>query len=201
MSVKIYVEGGGESDALRTACRRGFRTFFEKAGLTGRMPRIVACGSRNDAFDSFRQALSQARSDELPLLLVDSEAAVMAGQTPWQHLQSRDHWVRPSGADDHHVYLMVQCMEAWFLADPDTLASYFGAGFRRASLPPHSAPEILEKTDVMNALSSASHRASPKGEYRKGRDSFVLLGLLDPARVRRQCPGANRLIEFLESRP
>lgn len=43
--MKIYVEGGGDSKELKTRCRRGFSNFFEKAGLKGRMPRVVACGS------------------------------------------------------------------------------------------------------------------------------------------------------------
>jgi hypothetical protein len=37
VSIKIYVEGGGDSKALKTACRRGFRLFLEKAGLTNRI--------------------------------------------------------------------------------------------------------------------------------------------------------------------
>lgn len=53
MSVKVYVEGGGDSSALKRKCREGFREFFRKIGLQGRMPRIVACGPRNNAYDDF----------------------------------------------------------------------------------------------------------------------------------------------------
>jgi len=67
--VKIYVEGGGDSAALKTACREGFSKFLSKAGLAGRMARVVACGSRADAFDSF---LTAVRSGEVAILLVDS---------------------------------------------------------------------------------------------------------------------------------
>lgn len=33
--VKIYVEGGGDSAALKTVCREGFSKFLSKAGLAG----------------------------------------------------------------------------------------------------------------------------------------------------------------------
>ena len=40
------------------------------------MPAIVACGSRNDAFESYCTALASAGQNDFPLLLVDSEVAV-----------------------------------------------------------------------------------------------------------------------------
>ena len=51
VTVRLYVEGGGDSKKLRVQCRRGFRKFVEKAGLKGRMPRIVACGGRQAEVD------------------------------------------------------------------------------------------------------------------------------------------------------
>lgn len=54
--VKLYVEGGGDGRVLRQALREGFRAFFESAGLT-RLPRVVACGSRQRAYDVFRAQL------------------------------------------------------------------------------------------------------------------------------------------------
>lgn len=70
--VKLYVEGGGDSAVLKAACREGFTTFITKAGIKNR-PRIVACGGRQDAFDSFCTAIDQG---EDAMLLVDSEAVV-----------------------------------------------------------------------------------------------------------------------------
>jgi hypothetical protein len=55
VTVKVYVEGGGDHNkALQTRCRRGFSEFLRKSGLVGRMPRIVACGWRRQAYQSFR---------------------------------------------------------------------------------------------------------------------------------------------------
>lgn len=44
----------------------------------------------------------------------------------WAHLKQEDGWNRPRGAEGRSAHLMVQCMEAWFLADKDGLATYFG---------------------------------------------------------------------------
>lgn len=32
VSVKLFVEGGGDKSKLRSECRRGFKNFLEKAG-------------------------------------------------------------------------------------------------------------------------------------------------------------------------
>jgi len=68
---KLYVEGGGGSKLLRTECRAGFSVFLEKAGLRDAMPRIVACGSRNEAYDKFCIAVEHGQR---AFLLVDSES-------------------------------------------------------------------------------------------------------------------------------
>lgn len=140
--VKLYVEGGGDAAALRTACRQGFTTFITKAGLTSR-PRVVACGSRRDAYDSFCTAIANG---EAAMLLVDSEVAVSDADQlfedkskwlPWSHLKQRqgDGWEKPEGGEDSDCHLMVQCMESWFLADRDTLKAFFGIGFKESQLP------------------------------------------------------------------
>lgn len=54
VNVRLYVEGGGENNkALRSACRRGFREFFLKAGLEGVLPRVIPCGGRQAAYEDF----------------------------------------------------------------------------------------------------------------------------------------------------
>ena len=80
MSVKLYVEGGGDSKALRRACAKGFRTFIERAGLEGRLPRIVACGGRNKTFDRF--STTHNAGEDTPVLLVDAEGPVTAAPFP-----------------------------------------------------------------------------------------------------------------------
>ncbi len=109
VNVKVYVEGGGDTRELGTRCREGFSRFFRNASFKNRMPRVVACGSRKDAYDSFTTALDVASAGEFIVLLVDSEAPV--DDTPWDHLNKRDGWERPGNAQDEHAHLMVECME------------------------------------------------------------------------------------------
>lgn len=197
MNLKVYVEGGGDTNALRTRCREGFSEFFRKAGLEGRMPRIVASGGRQQAFDDFCTALKKAGANDFIVLLVDAEAPVVTKNGPWNHLHDRDAWEQPAAAGDENVHLMVQCMEAWFLADKDALAEFFGNGFNREALPARLEVEDVAKTDVMNGLKAATRHSEKKGEYGKGRHSFAILALMDPAKVMRASPHARRLIETL----
>ena len=189
MSVKLYVEGGGDSKVLRSQCRKGFRTFFEKAGMAGRTPSVVACGSRGEAYRDFRTAHCQEQG---PVLLVDAEGPVTA-PGPWQHLKARDGWDRPASASDDQCHLMVQVMESWFLADPDALASFYGQGFRPQSLSKNPNIEQVSKQDVLDGLGTAA-RETTKGRYDKGRDSYEILGRVDPSKVTNASPYADRLI-------
>jgi len=207
--VKLFVEGGGDSNALRTACREGFTTFITKAGLAKR-PRVVACGSRTEAFDSFCTAITHG---EESLLLVDSEAAVpdacqqpadnpMAWK-PWTHLRLRpgDGWTPPEAASDADCHLMAQCMETWFLADRDTLARFFGHGFRTKDLPDAANPiESVAKTEIYRALERATRDCKTKNAYGKGEHSFKLLAAIDPAKVTATSPWAKRFVDSLKAK-
>ena len=199
MSVKIYVEGGA-SGGLDRECRRGFSEFLKSAGLRDKMPRIIACGSRDRAYDKFCTAQEQASTDEFIVLLVDSEEGVEGDIGPWAFLKLRDNnWNKPDGTSDENVHLMVQCMEAWFLADRDTLAQFFGDGFNANPLPNRPDVENIPKLDLYNALKGAT-RTSRKGEYGKGPHSFDLLAKLDPQKVVAASPYARRLVDTLLSK-
>ena len=195
MSIKLFVEGGGDAKTLKIACRKGFRCFVERAGLGGRMPGIVACGSRQDAYRSFRTALQSG--DGFPILVVDAEEPLTAAG-PWEHLHHRDRWIRPNPATDEQCHLMVQVMESWFLADKPALALFYGQGFRESSLPQNPSVEQIAKADVLNGLDRAT-RYTTKGRYRKGSLSFDILGSIDPGAVEQAAPYARRLLETLRA--
>lgn len=212
--MKLYVEGGGDAAALKTACREGFAKFLGKAGLAERMPRIVACGSRADAYDSFCTAL---RSGEAAMLLVDSEAPVLAAAQPgdaarredrerwlpWLHLQQRqgDGWDKPAGSEDLQCHLMVQCMEAWLLTDRETLKVFFGQGFKENALPATAnRVEGIGKQQIYDALAKATRDCKTKSAYGKGEHSFKLLAQVDPAKVVDASPWARRFVETLQAR-
>ena len=199
MKIKVYVEGGGDGKSLRARCRGGFSSFFEKANLAGRMPQVIACGGRNSAFDKFRTALESRKAEEFIVLLVDSEDPVAEDSGPWLHLSTRDRWTKPDEATDENAHLMVQCMEAWFLADRDGLAAYFGHGFNRNALPGGRDIEDVAKDDVLEGLKNAA-RQSKKGGYRKGSHSFDILERIDPAHVIVASPHARRLVQIMREK-
>jgi hypothetical protein len=166
VSVRLYVEGGGDHNkALQTLCRKGFSEFIRKSGLGGRMPRVIACGGRQQAFESFRTAHDDEGMTSLPVLPVDGEAAVHAAN-PWEHVRHRigDEWECPPGATEDQLQLMVQTMEAWFHADCEELQADLFSGLRAAT------------------------RDCQKGAYSKGAHSFQILARINPAKVRTASP-------------
>lgn len=200
VTVRIHIEGGGQTGPLREACRRAFTEFFRKAGLAGRMPKVVACGSRQRALDSFLGAIGASKQGFFEVLLVDSEEEVVQGATAWNHLKQRDSWDRPEGVEDESAQLMVQCMEAWFLADRETLKTYFGNGFNESKLPTSSKIDEVPKSRVFESLKQATRDTKTKGAYDKGEHSFRILEKLNADKVITASSHAAKLIEILKER-
>jgi len=207
--VKLYVEGGGNQNPnLAVQCCKGFTKFLEKAGLAGYLPRIVVCGGRREAYNDFRIA---CKNKQTAFLLLDSEMPVEQApenSDPWKIIRSREGsggdkpdggMLTPSGATPEHLHLMVQCMEAWFLADPDALKRFFGKGFNEKSLPPAINIEAITKEKVYGGLKKAAKK-TPKSEYRKGGHSFEILGRIDPQKVIAASPWAERFIAGLKEK-
>ncbi len=191
-SVHVYVEGGGPARGgdLASECRRGFSALFERA--TGRRVGITACGSRNQAYDAFATAVRQRRYD-LAILLVDSEETVRATEA-WKHLEHRDKWTRV----DAPAHLMVVCMEAWLLADPEALRAHFGNAFEAGKIP--KWPKLWEVTkDALYVALRDATKGGPRGPYDKGRDSFKILARVDPKRLE-ACAHARSLFDELGGR-
>jgi hypothetical protein len=198
-AVRIYVEGGGEGKNSKLYFRHGLQEFFKEAVAIARRKKIgwdiTACGSRNDAHGDFNNDNFLDDPNSAVLLLIDSEGPVADGHTPKQHLQSRDHWNLQQCREDQ-CHLMVQMMESWFLTDVDALAKYYGAGFRRNSIPRKRDVEQIPKREVARALENAT-RSVLKGPYHKGQHSHQLLKLIDPAKVRRRAYHCKELFKML----
>ncbi len=88
-------------------------------------------------------------------------------------------------------------MEAWFLADPDALSTYFGSHFDKSKLPPANQAENTEKNGINRALMNAVQK-TPAKEYKKIRDGAKLLEKIDPAVVRTHCKWCDRFFNTLE---
>lgn len=195
--VRIYVEGGGNRDDTKTLLRQGFREFFRDLEAIARERkigwRIVACGSREGAYKAFKIALS-ANPRAFNVLLVDAEEAVE--RTPWGHLAQRDRWTCPEGATEDHCHLMVQCMEAWLIADLEALRAYYGQDFQHGAIPRTQNKETVDKEQLSSRLEQATRRTQ-KGEYHKIRHGTQLLTRINPALVRAACPHCDRIFTTL----
>ena len=132
------------------------------------------------------------------MLLVDSESPVTA-TSPWEHLKNRedDRWEKPPTATDEQCHLMVQCMEAWFIADKDTLGTYYGSSFQKDKLPQRTNIADVPKNEILACMKKATENCSSKGSYSKGKHSFKLLGLIDPSQIRAKCEWAERFFSKL----
>lgn len=200
MVVRIYVEGGGHHERLKRACRRGFGKLLEKSGFEGRMPRIVASGSRKNAFENFCSALTRSNSEEFHILLVDSEGPVTIPGKPWEHLRETEKWEIPMEVTDENAHLMVECMETWFLADLETLKDFYGQGFLPGSLPQNPKIEEVPKRDLLQGLYEATRSSNTKGKYSKGRHSFAILENINPEKLCAASPHAKRFIDTLREK-
>lgn len=203
--MKIFLEGGGNSADMRAEFREGLSSFLKKAGLKDRMPKLVACGGRRDAYEDFCFEVKQKKP---AMLLVDSEDAVIKDATPiedfgqwlpWKHLGRKDDsWKQPEDSEDWQCHLMVECMENWFLADMAALKEFFGQGFKDIELSDKRCIEYIPKEDVYKKLADASKNCKTKGQYEKGKHSFKLLAQIDPDIVQRLSPWARRFIDTLK---
>ena len=195
MNVKLYIEGGSKG-SVAEAFRAGWSSFFVKAGLR-RKPRVVVGEDRAKAFDLYRTALRSRAADELPLLLVDSEEVPAPGQSAWAHLDARDRWRQPEGAGMDDAYLMITCMETWFIADRESLRRFFGKGWKEKPLPAQRGLEKVPKKRIFDALKRAS--AGCAQPYTKGEPSLEILAEIRPAVVAAHCPAAARLLARLRN--
>ncbi len=199
MEVRIYVEGGGESGQTKAMMRRGFQAFFRELRQRARQRRVrwqvIACGSRNDAFDDFTKAL-RGHPEAFNILLVDSEGPVSGNAR--KHVNARDNW-NTRGLSDDQCHLMVQMMEAWLVADVEALRGFYGQGFRDNAIPGTRNVEAIDKQRLESALSRAT-RDTQKGEYHKIKHGATLLGRIDPAKVREKARHCERLFRTVERR-
>ncbi|MDE7168578.1 MAG: DUF4276 family protein [Mucispirillum sp.] len=204
--VKIFVEGGGNNNTyLKSQCHKAFKSFFEKAGLDNRLPRVIASGGRTNAYYDFCKSV---KNKENAFLLIDSEDIINdrfdignnnnQDGSPWEHLNNtrENRLTKPTGVSDKQCHLMVTSMETWLLADVNALSKYFGKNFNTASLPRHNNLERIDKNNVLDAINKAA-KDTVKKKYEKGRDSFCILGMIDPALVQEKSPWAKRLIKTL----
>ncbi len=192
--VRIYIEGGGDGKNSKALLHQGFSNFLQDLKAIARSNQIkwniVLCGSRNNAFRDFKNAF-RTHPNAFIVLLVDSEAPVTANRPPWEHLKLRDNWDL-ANIDDTHCHLMIQSMEAWFIADIEALKKYYGQGFKENAIPKNQNVEKIPKDSLEPSLKAASCNTT-KGEYKKIQHAAKLLEMVDVAKVRIASSYCDRL--------
>ncbi len=198
MKTTIYIEGGGDTKSLHSELRRGFQELFKNLGFTNRLPRVVACGSRNDTFRDFTIAFKKKKEGEQVLLLVDSEDIITKSNSKWDFVKNRDKWDKPEKANEENIFFMVVCMESWFLSDKDGVKEFFGKDFDLSKLPQRDNLEDIDKQVLYSGLKQAT-KTTTKGEYGKGRHSFKILTYLDAAKVANHGAYSKEFFDYLDN--
>jgi hypothetical protein len=210
-AIAIYVEGGGSGPNTSTQqaeLRTGFDGLLSAQKEAARAKRLgwklVPCGGRDQTYDMFRNSVAQTDDETLVILLVDSEGPVSRSSSDGEDARLRVEYLLRrekkwdlQGVRPTHVHLMVQCMEAWIVADQEVLASFYGQGFNAKSLPSRQILEDEPKDELQAKLRDATRRSRHKGEYAKIKHASKLLQQVDPARVVKRCPRFGFLTQFL----
>ena len=191
----VYVEGGGDSHSRKTEFKKALHSLL---GTSTASLKIVASGGRAEAFRKYRTAMKRGAEGGSICLLVDSEVSLEPGRLKWEHVRLRkgDGWEKPKGADEKQIFFMVECMESWLLADKECLEEHFGKGFKVRALPKDLKVEMVSKTKALEGLNRAAKDTAKKG-YSKGRDSFAILGKIDPKKLRESAPHAEEFFEWV----
>ncbi len=197
--IRIYVEGGGDGGDSKAKVRKGFSEFLRDLVEIAREKRIgwnvIACGSRNSTVDSFRTAL-RTHPGAFNVLLVDAEDSVSLSVR--DHLHNRDNWDL-TAASDEQCHLMAQVVEAWLIADLETLEKYYGQGFQSNSIPKTKNIEDVSKQRLYSSLSAAT-RLTKKGEYHKIRHGPEILAKVDSSKARGRARHCERFFATLEGK-
>ncbi|MBI4819692.1 MAG: DUF4276 family protein [Deltaproteobacteria bacterium] len=208
-SIKIFVEGGGDTNASgRAELRVAFDTLIGAQKDAARKKRMkwdtVFCGGRNETAAEFANALKRKDADFV-VLVVDAEDEVSSA-TPSRptavervkHLEKRDGIERLTGASAEQVHLMTRCMEAWVFADGEKVAEFYGKDFNANALPKRAVLDEEPKPTLYAAIEKAT-KDTKKGSYGKVKHGSALLKAVRPAKVAERCVSFQQFTQWLDA--
>jgi hypothetical protein len=175
--------------------RVAFKRHLEKLDPLLKNLDVVAKGSTDYTIKSYVEGVRQFSHQCSVALLVDADGPVPA-DTPARHIEAKLNSAHVPPHARSNVFLMVQCMESWLVADAALLESCFGNKLRPRALPQNPDLESVSKKDVATALNDAV-KETPAGKYHKVRDAARILELLSPAVVAKRSKHARMLHQFL----
>ena len=136
MKVRLYVEGGPKgvnANGLRIF-RNCFKQHLLKLDPKLKSIDVSPCGSTVETLRDYARAVNESDPRTVVSALVDSDTAVTAN-SPALHLQSKLDSAKVPATARANVFLMVQCMESWFICDAAALKECFGNQLRINALP------------------------------------------------------------------
>ncbi|HTX77189.1 MAG TPA: DUF4276 family protein, partial [Terracidiphilus sp.] len=146
---------------------------------------------------SYAEGFRQYVGERNLALLVDSDGPVTAASCA-DHLRSKLDSANVPAYARVNLFLMVQCMESWFVADFAALQACFGNKLRQNALPRNPDVEAISVKDILAALHEAI-RQTPTSKYHKVRHGTRILAELNPAQVAARSRHAGELHDFLRS--
>lgn len=197
MKVRLYVEGGPKgthADGLRQF-RNGFKRHLLRLDARLANIEVSPCGDIDSTIRDFARAARECKADCVVALLVDSDGPV-TGTSPAAHLETKLNSGQVPQDGRRNLFLMVQCMEAWFVADPAALEHCFGRRCREVKLPQHKDVEAIP-TRTLEAVLDDLAGNTPTRKYHKIRDAVRILAKLDPGTVGARSRHARELHDFL----
>ena len=187
--VVLVVEGGGSSE-LNNVFREAIDRLLNEQKTRVRKARkhwkTIPAGGRFAAWDKFLD-MKSAFPDALVLLLVDSEGPT--SDSEWM----RSVWFSRA-KEQPTLFFMVQCMEAWIIADGQHLEESF-SHLKAGSLPKRP-PEECSPEELRRALQVATQNCG-WGPYEK-RHGPLLLSSVRPEVVVQRCPSARAFLDGLD---
>ncbi|HEX3149243.1 MAG TPA: DUF4276 family protein [Gemmataceae bacterium] len=204
--ILVFIEGEGGG---RTTSKRGFLAGeFRKSWKQFLQPladhatnkgirrfQCIAGRGGSAVTDTFANPLPKDQG-ALRILIIDSEGPVADVSKPWAALNPKK---RPKWATDSDCYLMVQCLEAWLLADRDGLKAHFDRTktcFNEKKLKKWPNLEALDRKTVQRAISDAT--SSCKNPYGHA-DGNVLIAIVDREKLK-SLPAVTRLFRDFANR-
>lgn len=178
----LFVEGS--SNIANGDLRGGFGRLLEQARPRP-MPKIIMCNDTAGAIRLFRLEVSKPNSAfRRILLLVDLDGPDA----------TRAAWLATNSLTPHEaqVFFMVQKMEAWFLAQPEMLLSFYKP--KLAHTLPAALPAQVPHPD--QALARCT-KGTIKDTYHKTRHGARLLAELRLADLQTTFPDVARLVAAL----
>jgi len=199
-----------------SALREGFRSFFKEVVNAAREQRIGIkfIATESTPLKDFCIALREREDEQDIFLLMDSDVSLSEIEPLSENYEdifrtlirrkitSGGFWqnnlstVIAEGDLQKRLGLMVPVMEAWIIADVDSLAEYYGRDFHRSAIPNTEDVESIQKQRVLDSLKRATRNTRKRG-YHKTRHAPEILKIIKRDVVCAKSRGCKRFFHIL----